>query len=62
MNGSGVDKLIQYCRQKLEQLINSDVRPIVVFDGNKLTMKEGVEDDRHRNRMEAKRKAEEFMR
>jgi 5'-3' exonuclease len=43
-------------------LINSDVRPIVVFDGNKLTMKEGVEDDRHRNRMEAKRKAEEFMR
>ena len=29
---------------KLDILINSDVKPIVVFDGNRLSMKSDVED------------------
>ena len=41
-------------------MVNSNVRPIIIFDGNRLSMKENVEEDRHKNRVEAKRKAEDF--
>jgi 5'-3' exonuclease len=36
-------------------LIESDVTPILVFDGAKLLMKGGVEDERKRNREKNKR-------
>ena len=50
------------CKQKLDVVINSGVRPILIFDGAKLTMKEGTEYERARNREEARRKAEEYHR
>jgi hypothetical protein len=31
---------------KLEIIVNAGVRPILIFDGNKLTMKKGIEDER----------------
>lgn len=39
-------RLIAYCRQKLEMIVGAGVRPIVVFDGERLKMKEGVEEER----------------
>lgn len=43
-------------------VIKAGVRPLLVFDGNRLTMKQGVETERQRNREEARRKADEFAR
>jgi exonuclease-1 len=56
-----VGTLIGYCRGKLDILINSDVKPIVVFDGNRLSMKSDVEDQRRKNRDEARKKAEFYL-
>ena len=53
--------MIGYCRGKLDLLINSDVKPIIVFDGNRLSMKADVEEQRRRNREEARRKAEYYL-
>jgi exonuclease-1 len=56
----GIDKLISYCKIKLDQITGSGVRAIVVFDGNKLNMKGEVENERHRKRVEARKEAEEL--
>lgn len=62
MRGRGTDKLIFYCKQKLDLLTSSRVTPIVVFDGSKLMMKSGIEEERERNREAARAKAEAYMR
>lgn len=62
INGPGRDKFVTSCKQKLDMVIKAGVRPIVVFDGNRLKMKDGVEVERQRNREEARRKADEFAR
>lgn len=49
------------CKQKLDVVIMAGVRPILVFDGAKLQMKEGTEFIRAQNRDEARRKAEEYL-
>ena len=59
--GRGTQKLIQYCQKKLQMLINCKVRPILVFDGAKLQMKEGTEAERAKNREEHRLKAEEYL-
>ena len=43
-------------------LIESNVKPILIFDGARLAMKLDVESERERQRQENKRKAEEFLR
>ena len=53
--------MIGYCRGKLDVLISSEVKPIIVFDGNRLSMKNDVEVTRQANRIEAKKKAEECL-
>lgn len=42
----GLDKLIQYCKFKLDVVVSSGVKPIVVFDGNRLHMKQDIEEER----------------
>ena len=44
----GISKLMQYCKNKLEMMIDAGVRPLLVFDGNILNMKRGTEDDRYK--------------
>lgn len=51
---------MQYCQNKLEMMIDAGVRPLLVFDGNKLSMKKGTEDQRQKNREAARIKAEEL--
>lgn len=60
--GAGVEKFVTSCRQKLDLFIAADVRPILIFDGNKLSMKSDVEEDRTRIREKARKDAEEFLR
>ena len=43
-------------------LIEYNVTPILIFDGAKLEMKLDVESERERQRLEHRRKAEEFLR
>ena len=43
-------------------LLENNVKPIMIFDGAKLQMKAGTENERERHRTENKRKAEEFLR
>ena len=43
-------------------LLNYRVTPILIFDGAKLQMKKGTEDERARNRTENRKKAEEYLR
>lgn len=43
-------------------VINAGVRPLLIFDGNRLSMKNDVEVERARNRDKAKREAEEYLR
>jgi 5'-3' exonuclease len=43
-------------------LLESNVTPILIFDGAKLQMKMGTEDERDRHRQENRRKAEEYLR
>lgn len=38
-NGKGIDKLVNYCKKKLDLIVECGVWPILVFDGNKLYMK-----------------------
>lgn len=42
-------------------LISCGVRPLLVFDGARLKMKEGTEEERARNRAEHRRKANEWL-
>jgi exonuclease-1 len=51
-----------YCKAKLDVVTSAGVTPILVFDGNKLSMKQGTEDERQRNRDHARLKAEEYKR
>lgn len=44
--GRGVDKLVAYCQMKIDVMVEAGVRPLVVFDGNRLIAKEGVEENR----------------
>ena len=43
-------------------LLGYNVKPILIFDGAKLQMKQGTEEDRARSRLEHKKKAEEYLR
>ena len=43
-------------------LLGYRVKPILIFDGAKLQMKKGTEDERARQRAEYKKKAEEYAR
>lgn len=43
-------------------LLESNVTPIIVFDGARLIMKGGVEEERKKNREKNKKAAEDFMR
>ena len=36
-------RLVRNCKQKLDLLIEKGIRPIIVFDGNKLKAKDDVE-------------------
>lgn len=56
-----VFRLISYCKKKLKMLLDSQVTPILIFDGAKLVMKGNTEDERERNREEHKKKAEEYL-
>lgn len=60
-NGAGVEKFVNSCRQKLDMVIAAGVRPLLIFDGNRLSMKQGVESERARNREKACREAEEYL-
>ena len=51
---------MQYCQNKLEMVIDAGVRPLLVFDGNELSMKKGTEDERQKNRENARKKADEL--
>ena len=62
MNGPGIEKFVSSCKSKLDIVISAGVRPILIFDGNRLQMKSGIEMERQYNRDEAKRKAEECAR
>jgi len=44
--GRGVDKLVKYCNNRLQMLINAGVTPVIVFDGGKLVAKAKTEEDR----------------
>ena len=55
-------RLITYCKKRLQMLLENNVKPIMIFDGAKLQMKAGTENERERHRTENKRKAEEFLR
>ena len=52
---------MNYCKKRLQMLLDAHVRPILIFDGAKLQMKMQTEHDRERNRAENKRKAEECL-
>lgn len=49
-SGRGTSKLMQYCQNKLEIVIDAGVRPLLVFDGSDLFMKKSTEDERWKNR------------
>jgi len=53
-------RLISYCLLKLDLLLVNNIIPIVIFDGNRLSMKSGTEDERQKNRDEAMKKALEY--
>lgn len=55
-------RLILYCKKRLQMLLEAKVTPILIFDGAKLQMKAGTENERERHRSENKRKAEEYLR
>ena len=59
--GEGIDRLVSYCRLKLDAVMGSGCIPIVVFDGNKLNMKGGIESERATHREEARKKAESLL-
>jgi len=49
-NYTSMQKLIHYCMQKLRTMQMNGVKPILVFDGARLLMKERVEKERHKAR------------
>lgn len=55
--GQGMEKLLQYCLNRIELLTKAQVTPIIVFDGGKLKMKKSVEKERNKNREESRIKA-----
>lgn len=54
-------RLIAYCKKRLQMLVDSNVKPILIFDGAKLQMKMGTEAERERSRTENRRKAEDYL-
>ena len=59
--GQGLDKLISYCLKRIKLLQQHNVTPVMVFDGGKLQMKTGVEEDRQKNRLKYKEMAREYL-
>jgi 5'-3' exonuclease len=49
--------LINYCITKVRLLQRNGIKPLLVFDGQRLKMKERVEMERQKLRVEAKDKA-----
>jgi hypothetical protein len=40
-------RLVDFCMQKVEMLLEHDIKPILIFDGSRLEMKESIEKSRH---------------
>jgi exonuclease-1 len=53
---------IEYCVQRVRQLMHHGIRPFLVFDGAPLPSKAGKECERHASRLQCRQKAKEAMR
>jgi hypothetical protein len=40
-------RLVDFCMQKVQMLLEHDIKPILIFDGSRLEMKESIEKSRH---------------
>lgn len=54
-------KHIDYVVKKALELKRYNITPIMVFDGEKLGSKSKTEDDREKNRIENRKKADEYF-
>ena len=59
--GSGIEKVLEYCRKKLKVLLLNGIKVIVVFDGTSLEMKRNTIDERQRQRAKSMACAKEMM-
>ncbi|KAJ8325661.1 hypothetical protein O5D80_005863 [Batrachochytrium dendrobatidis] len=55
-------KYITYCLNKVRQLQNHNIWPIIVFDGDRLPIKMRTENDRHKRREISRAKGFEYLR
>lgn len=57
----GLAKIVELCVAKLKLFLHNGVKPILVFDGGKLSAKEWVEEERDQRREKAKEQAVMYL-